>query len=135
MRHATVAGLLCALVLHGGPAGAQQDNVDVDATGTAARPPTAPELLSLADHGGACTGVPDALPGVFDFTAACERHDTCYSLGVDRLACDRAFRADLLAACATQHPDALAVGRLLCAVFAELYYLGVTLFGGFAFAP
>ena len=67
------------------------------------------------------------------FTEACAAHDACYAEGEDRLACDLAFRADMVELCVAQHPDALTVGRLVCLTFAELYFLGVRLFGGLAF--
>ena len=133
-RLAVAVVLLSGLVLYGSPAGAQE--LDAEEAPNVALAQAAlefPDLLSLLDDGGACTGVPDTLPGIFDFTAACESHDACYAEGVDRLACDEAFRADLLASCATQHPEAFDVRRYLCFGLAELYYLGVRLFGGFAF--
>jgi hypothetical protein len=135
MRRLSVAVmLLSGLVLYGSPVGAHE--LDPEAADNVALARAAldfPDLLSLLDDGGACTGVPDTLPGIFDFTAACERHDACYAAGVDRLACDEAFRADLLASCDAQHPEAFDVRRYLCFALAELYYLGVRLFGGFAF--
>jgi hypothetical protein len=85
------------------------------------------------DDGGACTGAPETLPGIFDFTDACEQHDACYAEGVDRLACDLAFRQDLIAACTAQHPDAFDARRYACFGFAELYFIGVRLVGGFFF--
>jgi hypothetical protein len=90
-------------------------------------------LASFDPDGGACTGVPDAIPPVFDFTASCEQHDACYAQGVDRQACDVAFREDMIAECETQHPDALDANRYACLSFAELYFLGVRAFGGFFF--
>jgi hypothetical protein len=133
-RVALTVVLLCGLVLYGSPAGAQE--FDAEEVGDIALAQAAlefPDLLALLDDGGACTGVPDTLPGIFDFTAACESHDACYAEGVDRAACDEAFRADLLASCSAQHPDVFDVRRYLCFALAELYYLGVRLFGGFTF--
>ncbi|HEX6596363.1 MAG TPA: phospholipase A2 [Acidimicrobiales bacterium] len=95
--------------------------------------PARAQATSPFDDAGACTAVPDELPGIFDFTDACVRHDACYALGADRLACDTAFRQDMLQLCVAQHPEALDVGRLVCFTFAELYFLGVRLFGGLAF--
>ena len=126
MRRVWVAvAVLTALVLHGAPAGAEEVAIDRG-------PATA--IVPVLGDGGACSGVPDALPGIYDFTAPCERHDACYALGVDRLACDRAFREDLHVACQAQHPAATDPRRFLCLVFADLYFLGVRLFGGLAFA-
>ncbi len=133
MRRLAIAVLvLSGLVLYGQPAGADEAQVD-DAASTALAQEVLnfPDLLALLDDGGVCTGVPDALPGIFDFTAACEAHDECYASGEDRAACDQAFREDLLTACATQHPDAFDIRRYLCFGLAELYYIGVSLFGGF----
>ena len=94
---------------------------------------TSTTQMVAIDDGEPCTGVPDSVPGIYDFSAACVDHDACYGQGVDRLACDVQFRQDLLASCVALHPAALAPGRLLCTVFAELYFAGVRLFGGFFF--
>ncbi len=75
--------------------------------------------------------MPDATPGVFDFTAACIQHDACYAAAGDRLACDTAFRQAMIAACFAQFPDVYDARRYTCLTFAELYYFGVRLFGGF----
>jgi hypothetical protein len=100
----------------------------------AAPAPAAPAApAAMFDDGGACTAVPDQLPGIFDFTDACVRHDICYALGADRLACDLAFRQDMVELCHVQHPHPLDLGRVVCLTFAELYFLGVRLFGGLAF--
>ncbi len=95
--------------------------------------PSTDAIPALIDDGGACTGAPETLPGIFDFTEACEQHDACYAEGVDRLACDLAFREDLIAACVVQHPDAFDPRRYACLGFAELYFIGVRLVGGFFF--
>jgi hypothetical protein len=95
--------------------------------------PAGAQETGLFDDGGACTAVPDELPGIFDFTEACVRHDACYAVGADRLACDLSFRQDMVELCHVQHPDALDLGRLVCLTFAELYFLGVRLFGGLTF--
>jgi hypothetical protein len=111
--------LVALLCLYGTPAGAEE---------------VAPSTHLVAiDDGEPCTGVPDAVPGIFDFSAACVAHDACYGQGVDRLACDVQFRQDLLASCVALHPATLAPGRLLCTLFAELYFAGVRLFGGLFF--
>jgi hypothetical protein len=90
-------------------------------------------IPAIIDDGGACTGAPETLPGIFDFTEACEQHDACYAGGADRRGCDLAFRQDLIAACTAQHPDVFDPRRYACFGFAELYFIGVTLFGGFFF--
>ncbi len=100
--------------------------VGLVATGPA---PAGAQESGLFDDG-ACTLVPDQLPGIFDFTEACAAHDDCYAVGEDRAACDTSFRQDMLQLCTTQHPEALDAGRVLCFTFAELYFLGVRLFGG-----
>ena len=101
----------------------------VHAQGATAAPP--PILTVFDPDGEPCTGVPDAVPGVFDFTAACIRHDACYAAAADRLACDTAFRQAMIGACLAQHPVAYDARRYTCLLFAELYYAGVRLFGGF----
>ncbi|MGH9264871.1 MAG: phospholipase A2 [Acidimicrobiales bacterium] len=92
------------------------------------------QIAPFPDDGGACTGVPDAIPGIFDFTDACAAHDACYASGDQTQAqCDESFRQDMVATCAAQFPSALDPGRYLCLTFAQLYFFGVTLFGGFFF--
>jgi hypothetical protein len=93
-------------------------------------PAGASELVETPAEVDACTGVPDTVPEIYDFTAACQQHDICYAQGFDRLACDLAFREDLVAACEVQHPDVFDPRRYLCLSFAELYFWGVRLFGG-----
>ena len=123
--------LLAALVLSGVPAGAEEAaSEDVVPAASVQAPVDFSSLVGLFDDGGACTGVPDAIPPIFDFTASCEQHDACYAQGVDRLGCDLAFRENMVAQCETQHPDALDANRYACLTFAELYFLGVRLFGG-----
>jgi hypothetical protein len=110
-----------ALAMYGTPAGAQEASV---------------EQLDLSaitipfDDGGACTGVPDTIPGIFDFTSACASHDLCYAGGEQSQAeCDSQFREDMTALCVAQHPAAFAPLRYVCLTFAQLYYVGVRLFG------
>ena len=122
MRRVLALSLLLSVLFMVAPASAQQT--------TAAAPPI---LTSFDPDGEPCTGVPDAIPGVFDFTAACVRHDACYAGGGDRLACDTAFRQAMIAACLAQHPGIHDARRYTCLAFAELYYVGVRLFGGFFF--
>ena len=96
--------------------------------------PSAPAILTSFDPDGEpCTGVPNSVPGVFDFTAACANHDACYAAGSDRQACDVAFREEMITACDTQHPEVYDPRRYTCLSFAELYYIGVRIFGGFFF--
>jgi hypothetical protein len=92
-----------------------------------------PEVFPPINDATPCTGVPETIPGIFDFTEACVAHDACYAAGVDRLACDLAFREDMIAACETQHPDPFDFQRQVCLGFAELYFFGVRLFGQFSF--
>ncbi|HJV08252.1 MAG TPA: phospholipase A2 [Acidimicrobiales bacterium] len=121
MRRAWCAVLLvvAALGLAVAPAGAQQV------------PPDIATLIDAFPDGGACTGVPDAIPGVFDFTAACAAHDACYASGAPQLQCDDAFRQAMNASCAAAFPSALDGRRYVCLTFAQLYYFGVRLFGQF----
>ena len=121
-RLCVLAVMLTVGLLQAGPAAADQ---------TAVPDATVAGLLSIFDDGGACTGVPDTLPGIFDFTEACEAHDVCYAAGGDRLACDVEFREDLGDLCRAQHPDVFDVRRYACLGFADLYFFGVRLFGGF----
>jgi hypothetical protein len=88
-------------------------------------------LIDAFPDGGRCTGVPDALPGIFDFSSACAFHDVCYASGQSQLACDEAFRRNMVAACAVQYPSAVDPRRYLCLTFAQLYFFGVRLFGQF----
>lgn len=118
-----------ALVLSAGPANAQEAEVaevaEVD-------PSALVSLLPSFDDGGVCTGVPDTIPGIFDFTDACAAHDACYGAGEQtHAACDSQFRQDMNALCLAQHPSALDPARYACLFFAQLYYVGVSLFGSF----
>lgn len=61
----------------------------------------------------------DWLPFVFDFEAACRRHDACYGNALDRGFCDQRFREDLIASC--DNP--------LCQPFAGIYAWAVEAFG------
>ncbi|MGH9315573.1 MAG: RHS repeat-associated core domain-containing protein [Thermoanaerobaculia bacterium] len=50
-----------------------------------------------------CSGVPDATPGVFDFTDACHKHDNCYgTCGRSKPECDWDFYENMRAECARQ---------------------------------
>ena len=122
MRGSARAALLALVVILGTPAVAH------------AAPAAAPTIItSLDPDGEPCTGVPNSVPGVFNFTAQCAQHDACYVAGGDRLACDTTFRQAMVSACTAQHPDLADPRRYLCLTFAELYFLGVRLFGGFFF--
>lgn len=117
--------VLVAAALAGSSGAASAQEAAVDRLDPAA-------LVSLLpDDGGVCTGVPDTIPGVFDFTDACAAHDACYASGQDQATCDDAFRQDMVAACAAQHPSALDGRRYACLTLAQLYYFGVRLFGRF----
>jgi len=117
--------VVAALAMYAAPAGAQEvsvDQLDVSA------------LTLPFDDGEPCTAVPNALPGIFDFTAACAAHDLCYASGEQtQAACDDQFLQDMNALCAAHHPGALNPLRLVCLTFAQLYYGGVRLFGQFFF--
>ncbi|XHX79123.1 MAG: phospholipase A2 [Stenomitos frigidus ULC029] len=82
-----------------------------------------------ARNSDACTAPRDKIPGIFDFTAACIRHDICYSkvrkrnLGRQGLVrCDSRFRSEML-----QHCNSKRSGAKLsaCKRTAEIYYRGV----------
>ena len=114
--------VVVVLALSAGPAAAQESLVE--RTDLAA-------LIDAFPDGGSCTGVPDAIPGIFDFTDACTAHDACYTSGQTQLACDDAFRQAMVAECAAQYPSVLDGRRFLCLTFAQLYYFGVRVFGQF----
>jgi hypothetical protein len=110
--------VVAAMGLCGTPAGAQPVPVD--------------QISIPFDDGEPCTAVPDALPGIFDFTSACAGHDLCYAGGAQTQAeCDIQFRQDMNALCVAQHPAALDPLRYVCLTFAQLYYAGVVFFGQF----
>lgn len=110
--------VVASLALYATPAGANQVAVD--------------QIDMSFDDGGSCTGVPDTIPGIFDFTSACASHDLCYAGGVQTQAqCDTRFRQDMTALCVAQHPAALDPVRYVCLTFAQLYYAGVRFFGQF----
>jgi len=73
-----------------------------------------------------CSGVPDAFPGVFNFTDACQKHDNCYgSCGRSKPECDWEFYKGMRAECARR-----GYARWNCNRIAETYYYGVDHFGG-----
>ena len=117
--------VVAALAMYATPAGAQE--VSVEQLDVAA-------FTLPFDDGEPCTAVPDAIPGIFDFTSACAAHDLCYGGGQQTQAqCDDQFLQDMSALCVAQHPEALSPLRLVCLTFAQLYYGGVRLFGQFSF--
>lgn len=73
-----------------------------------------------------CTMAPDA-PFGFDFSGICAIHDDNYgpSSTVSRSEADRIFYESLQNACDTQYG-----GSWLCHMSADIYYIGVRLFGG-----
>lgn len=73
-----------------------------------------------------CSFVPDA-PFGYDFSSICAVHDDNYgpSSTVSRYEADTIFREALHEACRAQYGDAW-----LCHASAEVYYIGVRLFGG-----
>ncbi len=78
-----------------------------------------------AEGGLSASLVPNDVPGIFDFTAACNAHDNCYgSLGATQSGCDSQFRDDMLASCS---------GGVVCGLFAELYSAAVRYFGAPAY--
>ena len=110
--------VVAALALCATPAGAQEVAVD--------------QIGIPFDGGGSCTGVPDAIPGIFDFTGACASHDLCYAGGEQTQAqCDTQFRQDMTALCVAQHPAGRNPLRYVCLTVAQLYYAGVRFFGQF----
>lgn len=122
MRRLLCAVLLvvAALALYATPAGAQTVALD--------------QITIPFDDGEPCTAVPDALPGIFDFTSACASHDLCYAGGQQTQAtCDTQFLQAMTASCVAQHPAALDPLRYVCLTFAQLYYAGVRFFGQFFF--
>ncbi|WP_415661393.1 phospholipase A2 [Roseateles sp.] len=72
-----------------------------------------------------CTGVPDSPLG-YDFASACMAHDENYSRDttMTREEADLQFRADLHAICEANYNDSA-----VCHALAEIYYMGVSLFG------
>ena len=117
--------VVAALAMYATPAGAQDASVEEIGVSAFTLP---------FDDGEPCTAVPDAIPGIVDFTGACAAHDLCYAGGTQTQAqCDDQFLQDMSALCVAQHPEALSPLRLVCLTFAQLYYGGVRLFGQFVF--
>ena len=90
-------------------------------------------VQQIEDPTDACNFVPDTF-GDADFSDACRAHDVCYSPGspIDRMQCDLLFLQALTAECAEAYQFDFAC-RLICNALAGIYFLGVRLFGGFAY--
>ncbi len=68
----------------------------------------------------------------FDFTRACQGHDSCYTTGGsewDRYVCDRDFRSAMLQDCSTRS----GLAAFKCRLLANVYYIGVRIGGEFFF--
>ncbi len=80
-----------------------------------------------------CTAVPDTF-GSADFTTACDTHDDCYSPASDinRAKCDRQLFLDLRSACYEAYSTQPGL-LLTCYTVAAIYYVGVRLFGFYAY--
>lgn len=76
-----------------------------------------------------CSFSPDSW-GKANFKPACDSHDICYSSTshIDRLACDRAFHANLTRICSLSYGRGTA-GRSACHSIANVYYNAVRNFG------
>ena len=115
----TLAVLVCSLGAMAPSAAAQSP---------AALAPTAQEAqqaTTACGPGGAGDQlVPDSGPW-FNFTAACAAHDACYAAQRGQANCDRRFRDDMYAHCATRPW----YQRGLCRNTADLYYEAVRRFG------
>jgi hypothetical protein len=115
----TLAVLVCSLGAMAPSAAAQSP---------AALAPTAQEAqqaTTACGPGGAGDQlVPDSGPW-FNFTAACAAHDACYAAQLGQANCDRRFRDDMYAHCATRPW----YQRGLCRNTADLYYEAVRRFG------
>lgn len=83
--------------------------------------------------GSADFDVPDAVPGVFDFTSACNIHDICYdTCNNDKLECDQLFHELMLLHCRSTHSPLDPTLRY-CLQAADLYYAGVVVGAGSAY--
>ena len=79
-----------------------------------------------------CTKVPNTVPGVFNFTHACQHHDGCYvrRFSSSRSTCDSWFLNDMNASCRTS--STLSLNRSRCYAVANVYYLGVRACGDYS---
>jgi len=79
-----------------------------------------------------CSHVPDSIPGVFDFTEACNGHDLCYEYHLDsKTDCDISFFSAMLSHCYSRHDGGFFED--LCEDYATLYFLGVYYLGQAAY--
>jgi hypothetical protein len=80
-----------------------------------------------------CTAVPDAF-GRANFAPACDTHDFCYSPAseFDRAECDAQLLVDLQSACYQAYRSQPGL-LLTCYTVAVIYYVGVRLFGAYAY--
>jgi hypothetical protein len=111
------------------PAQASERSIDK----AKARVASASELQASEEPTDACNFVPDTF-GAANFARACLAHDACYSpiSPVDRLQCDLRLLQALTAECARAYPFDFA-RRSTCNAVAGIYFIGVRLFGGFAY--
>jgi len=100
---------------------------------TAAGIAASPDADATVGIGDGCTGVPDEVPGFYDYQGSCDQHDQCY---VDdpygegeegRLRCDQEFHQSMQTECAAVHVEGASLEQ--CTDVADLYYWGVRTFG------
>jgi phospholipase A2-like protein len=115
----TLALLVCSLGAVAPSAAAQSP------AGLAPSAQEAQQATTACGPGGAGDQlVPDSGPW-FNFTAACASHDACYAAQLGQAYCDRRFRDDMYAHCATRPW----YQRALCRNTADVYYEAVRRFG------
>jgi phospholipase A2-like protein len=115
----TLAVLVCSLGAFAPSAAAQS------AAGLAPTAQEAQQATTACGPGGVGDQlVPDSGPW-FNFTAACAAHDACYGAQLGQAYCDRRFRDDMYAHCATRPW----YQRGLCRNTANVYYEAVRRFG------
>lgn len=73
--------------------------------------------------------MPDAIPGIFDFTDACATHDECYASGQQTRPVPRVLPAGHGRHRRRPYPSAHDARRYLCLTFTQLYFFGVRLLG------
>lgn len=79
-----------------------------------------------------CTKVLNWIPGVFNFTHACQHHDGCYvNHWAAKNTCDGWFFNDMIASCGTS--STLLVNRPSCYSWASTYWAGVQLCGNYSY--
>jgi len=79
-----------------------------------------------------CTKVPNWMPGIYNFTHACQHHDGCYvGRWAERATCDQWFLNDMNASCGTG--STLFTQRSRCRTIALAYYLGVRECGDYSY--